>query len=112
MLQIAAVMGVLFHCYFNISSFSFASAFYSSPLQANAALHSSPKIEGGEGSEAAAATTAGTATALDDTGVAELEVLLSIPLASLALQVLQLTEYSELLAFLPWTSRKQVRVLY
>jgi len=49
---------------------------------------------------------------LDDTGVAELEVLLSIPLASLALQVLQLTEYSELLAFLPWTSRKQVRVLY
>jgi vacuolar protein sorting-associated protein 35 len=45
---------------------------------------------------------------LDDAAVMELESLLSIPLASLALQVLELNEYSDILAFLPWESRKQV----
>jgi len=50
------------------------------------------------------------AAELDDAAVQELEALLSIPLASLALQVLELNEYSDILAFLPWESRKQVAI--
>jgi len=45
---------------------------------------------------------------LDDAAVEELERLLSIPLQTLALQVLELERYSDLLAFLPWENRKQV----
>lgn len=45
---------------------------------------------------------------LDDAATAELEKLLSIPLDSLALRVLHLPHYGELLAFLPWTHRREV----
>jgi vacuolar protein sorting-associated protein 35 len=45
---------------------------------------------------------------LDDVAVMELEKLLSIPLDSLALKVLQLQDYSRLITFLPWGNRKGV----
>lgn len=45
---------------------------------------------------------------LDDVATAELEKLLSIPLDSLALKVLQLPNYGELLSFLPWNHRREV----
>jgi len=45
---------------------------------------------------------------LDDVATAELEKLLSIPLDSLALNVLQLPNYGELLGFLPWPHRREV----
>ena len=45
---------------------------------------------------------------LDDAATAELEKMLSIPLDSLALKVLQLPDYKELLAFLPWSHRREV----
>jgi Vacuolar protein sorting-associated protein 35 len=47
-------------------------------------------------------------TALDDAAVAELEKLLSIPLESLALQVLQFEMYPRLISFLPWLNRREV----
>jgi uncharacterized protein involved in exopolysaccharide biosynthesis len=74
-------------------------------FQANAALHGDQKKTGAAGEPSSAAP------ALDEAGVAELEVLLSIPLASLALRVLHLPQYSALLACLPWASRKQVLCL-
>jgi Vacuolar protein sorting-associated protein 35 len=45
---------------------------------------------------------------LDDASTAELEKLLSIPLDSLAIKVLQLPHYGELLAWLPWAHRREV----
>ncbi|CAB9498405.1 protein sorting-associated protein 35 [Seminavis robusta] len=45
---------------------------------------------------------------LDDVSTAELEKLLSIPLDSLAMKVLQLPDYGELLSFLPWAHRREV----
>jgi len=45
---------------------------------------------------------------LDEASVTELEKLLSIPLDSLALQVLSLEQYSDLLTFLPWSNRREV----
>lgn len=45
---------------------------------------------------------------LDQPSIAELEKMLSIPLESLALKVLELSHYSELLQFLPWGSRRDV----
>jgi vacuolar protein sorting-associated protein 35 len=45
---------------------------------------------------------------LPDEAAQEVESLLSIPLSSLALQVLALSEYCDILAFLPWDSRKLV----
>eukprot|EP00566_Odontella_aurita_P002104 CAMPEP_0113543468 /NCGR_PEP_ID=MMETSP0015_2-20120614/10174_1 /TAXON_ID=2838 /ORGANISM="Odontella" /LENGTH=1074 /DNA_ID=CAMNT_0000443629 /DNA_START=285 /DNA_END=3508 /DNA_ORIENTATION=- /assembly_acc=CAM_ASM_000160 len=48
---------------------------------------------------------------LDDAAVDELEKLLSIPLDSLALKVLELEHYSDLLTFLPWDNRRQVAVV-
>jgi vacuolar protein sorting-associated protein 35 len=47
---------------------------------------------------------------LDEVSIVELEKLLSIPLDSLALKVLELENYSELISFLPWNSRRQVAV--
>jgi vacuolar protein sorting-associated protein 35 len=47
-------------------------------------------------------------TALDDASVAELEKLLSIPLESLALNVLQFEMYPRLISFLPWLNRREV----
>ena len=93
------------------------------PPQANAALHgakgtgAAAAAAGAEGSgeatlAAAPAAKAAPAPVLDDAGVSELEGLLSVPLASLALQVLELPEFSALLACLPWASRKQVRVVH
>jgi len=49
-------------------------------------------------------------SALDEASVMEVESLLSIPLSTLALQVLELDEYSDILAFLPWESRRQVAI--
>ena len=46
--------------------------------------------------------------ALDEASVVELEKLLSIPLDSLALKVLKLDHYGDLISFLPWASRKEV----
>ena len=40
----------------------------------------------------------------------EVEALLSIPLSSLALEVLSLNQYSDMLIYLPWASRKQASV--
>jgi len=48
---------------------------------------------------------------LDSVAVDELEKLLSIPLDSLALRVLELDHYSDLLTFLPWDNRRQVAVV-
>ena len=48
---------------------------------------------------------------LDETSVAEVEELLSIPLSSLALQVLDLQQYSELLTYLPYENRRQVATI-
>jgi vacuolar protein sorting-associated protein 35 len=45
---------------------------------------------------------------LDDASIAELQKLLSIPLESLALRVLELHHYSDLLACLPWEHRRDV----
>jgi vacuolar protein sorting-associated protein 35 len=47
---------------------------------------------------------------LDEVAVVELEKLLSIPLDSLALKVLELSHYSELIGFLPWNNRRQVAI--
>jgi len=49
-------------------------------------------------------------TALDDASVVELEKMLSIPLESLALKVLELDQYSGLLQFLPWNNRRDVGI--
>ncbi len=48
--------------------------------------------------------------ALDAEGVEVVERLLTLPLASLALKVLELPHYGTLLEFLPWRNRKQVGV--
>ena len=48
---------------------------------------------------------------VDDVAVEELEKLLSIPLDSLALRVLELEHYSDLLTFLPWDNRRQVAIV-
>ena len=45
---------------------------------------------------------------LDDRAINELEKILSLPLEELALGVLDLEHYSELLELLPWENRKQV----
>lgn len=54
------------------------------------------------------ASAAAAQKSLDDVSVAELEKLLSIPLESLALRVLELDNYSELIGFLPWANRRAV----
>ncbi|CAN0374068.1 unnamed protein product, partial [Discosporangium mesarthrocarpum] len=41
--------------------------------------------------------------------VEPVERLLTIPLRTLGLRVLELTEYVDLMSFLPWWSQKQVR---
>ena len=50
------------------------------------------------------------AASLDDTSVAELEKLLSIPLDSLALKVLEFDTYSQLIGFLPWQNRRALAI--
>ena len=45
---------------------------------------------------------------LDEVSIIELERLLSIPLESLGMKVLELDHYSELIAFLPWENRREV----
>jgi len=45
---------------------------------------------------------------LDDAATKDLEKLLSIPMNALALGVLQLDHFADLIAFLPWTNRRQV----
>ena len=47
---------------------------------------------------------------LDDRAITELEKLLSLPLEELALGVLDLEHYAELLALLPWDNRKEVAI--
>jgi Vacuolar protein sorting-associated protein 35 len=47
---------------------------------------------------------------LDDASVVELEKLLSIPLDSLSLKVLELEQYSHLIGFLPWVNRREVAI--
>ena len=56
----------------------------------------------------AAPTTPAPMGPLDDVSVVELEKLLSIPLESLALRVLELNTYSQLIVFLPWANRRAV----
>lgn len=58
---------------------------------------------GNNGSEAAM-------NVLDDAAIVELEKLLSIPLDSLALRVLELDQYSLLISFLPWENRREVAI--
>jgi len=48
---------------------------------------------------------------LDESAIVEIEELLSIPLSSLALKVLDLDQYSELLTYLPWENRRQVATI-
>lgn len=48
--------------------------------------------------------------ALDDASVAELEKLLTIPLDTLALRVLELEQYSVLIGFLPYANRRAVAI--
>mmetsp|Transcript_11276 Transcript_11276/g.32441 ORF Transcript_11276/g.32441 Transcript_11276/m.32441 type:complete len:802 (-) Transcript_11276:509-2914(-) len=45
---------------------------------------------------------------LDDAAAQEVEGLLSVPLACLALKVLELDQYGQMLVYLPWENRKQV----
>ena len=47
-------------------------------------------------------TIEGTRKPLDEAAIDDLERLLSIPLDSLVLKVLELENYSDLLIFLPW----------
>lgn len=47
---------------------------------------------------------------LDSGSVRQVEKLLTVPLESLSLQVLNLEHYPELMQFLPWAGRKQVAV--
>ena len=49
-------------------------------------------------------------TALEPVATKELEKLLSIPLEELALGVLTLDHYSDLIAFLPWNNRRELAV--
>ena len=49
-------------------------------------------------------------SSLDEASVVEMEKMLSIPLDSLALKVLELDHYSELLHFLPWENRRDVGI--
>ena len=51
------------------------------------------------------------ANPLDEAAIDKLEILLSIPLDYLALKVLELEHYSDLLTFLPWDNRCQVYVV-
>jgi len=48
---------------------------------------------------------------LDENSIIEIEELLSIPLSSLALQVLDLKQYAELLTYLPYENRRQVATI-
>jgi hypothetical protein len=48
---------------------------------------------------------------LDQASITELEKMLSIPLDSLALKVLELNHYSDLLQFLPWENRRDVGMI-
>jgi vacuolar protein sorting-associated protein 35 len=48
---------------------------------------------------------------LDENSIIEIEELLSIPLSSLALQVLELKQYAELLTYLPYENRRQVATI-
>jgi vacuolar protein sorting-associated protein 35 len=48
---------------------------------------------------------------LDEAAIDALEKLLSIPLESLALKVLELDHYSSLLMFLPWENRRHVSII-
>ena len=56
-------------------------------------------------------TITGTHRPLDDAAIDELEKLLSTPLDSLVLKVLELEHYSDLLTVLPWDNRCQVAVV-
>ena len=58
------------------------------------------------------ATVATVPKQLDEVAVKELEKLLSIPLESLALRVLQLPHFGQLISFLPWSNRKGVAIKF
>jgi vacuolar protein sorting-associated protein 35 len=60
-------------------------------------------------SNAAAPVTTNT-TELDEASVSEMERMLSIPLDTLALKVLELDHYADLLQFLPWENRRDVGI--
>jgi len=54
----------------------------------------------------------GRESSLDQSVIEQVEKLLSVPLSSLALRVLELSQFSNLLSYLPWYNRKKVaRVL-
>ena len=56
-------------------------------------------------------TITGTRRPLDEASIGELEKLLSVSLDSLALKVLELEHYFDLLTVLPWDNRCQVAVV-
>ena len=56
-------------------------------------------------------TITGTRRPLDEAAIDELEKLLSVPLDSVVLKVLELEQYSDLLTVLPWDNRCQVAVV-
>lgn len=72
--------------------------------QANASYEAMPF----DGSVAINVPAPAAVKALDDASVVELEKLLSIPLDTLALKVLELEQYSRLIGFLPWANRREV----
>ena len=61
--------------------------------------------------EAHISTIAGTRTTPDEAAIDELEKLLSIPINSLVLKLLELEHYSDLLNFLLWDNRCQLDVV-
>jgi len=63
-----------------------------------------------EFNEGTMAEVPGSMRPLEDAATAELEKLLSIPLDSLALKVLQLPGFCDLMAFLPWAHRREVAI--
>ena len=61
--------------------------------------------------QAPMSTITGTGRPLDEAAIDELEKMLSIPLDSLVLKVLELDHYSDLLTVLPWENRCKVAVV-
>jgi vacuolar protein sorting-associated protein 35 len=85
--------------------------------QANASYDTNPEVRSpsnfassNSNTTNAPSSSIGGNASLDDASVAELEKLLSIPLDTLALKVLEFDMYSRLIGFLPWTNRREVAI--
>lgn len=64
----------------------------------------------GQGIVVGGGTKRSTELDMEEVAISELEKLLSVPLDQMALKVLELPDFSSLLAFLPWENRRKVAV--